>query len=129
MRGRAEDAVRTAISSRLDDLIAAIRAEQAKATKEIRAEIDRITADLRAQEARASDPFLRRIETARSETLAIDREAAVHQVIKRITPEPNKLRAAIGGTFSIRPRLHWSTVLDQIADGTEVGDIDAGGSA
>jgi hypothetical protein len=129
VRERAEDAVRTALSSRLDDLVAAIKAEQAEATKEIRAEIDRITADLRAQEARIAEPFLQRIEAARLEALAIDREGTVHQVIRWMSPDAIHLRAEIEAIFSNKPRLHWSAVLDQIADGTEVGDIDVAGAS
>jgi hypothetical protein len=126
VRERAEEAVETAIISRRDDLIATIQAEQDEATKEIQAEIDRITADLRAQKALVSEPFMQRIETARSEALAIDREAIVHQVIKRMTPDADLLHTTISGTLSNRPRLRWSTVLDQIANDTEMGVIDVG---
>src|SRR3954452_22641786 len=103
VRERAEEAVEATINSRCDDLIGAIQAKQAEATKEIRAEIDRITADLRAQEAQVSEPFMQRIETVRSEALAIDRETVVRQVITRMTPDVDLLHTAISGTFSNRP--------------------------
>jgi hypothetical protein len=41
----------------------------------------------------------------------------------QITPDADLLHTAISGTFSDRPGLHWSTVLGQIVDGTEVGDV------
>jgi hypothetical protein len=123
VREPVEDAVETAIARRRDDLIAAIEAEQDEATKEIQAEIDRITADLRAQKARVSAPFVERIETARSEALAIDRETVVRWVIRQMTPDVELLRTAINGTFAHEPELRWSTALNQIADDTEVGDV------
>jgi hypothetical protein len=124
MRERAEEAVETAIISRRDDLIDAIEAEQDEATKKIQAEIDRITADLRAQKAQVSEPFMQRIEAAKSDALAIDRETVVRQVIKRITPDADLLHAAIIGTFSNRPELRWSSALDQIVGDINMGAID-----
>src|SRR3954469_83494 len=100
VRWRVEDAVETAITSHRDELIATIETEQDEATKEIQAEIDRITADLRAQKALVSAPFLQRIETAKLEAQAIDREAIAHQVIKQITPDADLLHATIVVTFS-----------------------------
>jgi hypothetical protein len=129
VRERAHQSVMAAIDRCLKVQIAAIEAEEVDATKEIRTEIDRITADLRLRLAEISGPFERRIEAARSGANAIGREAAVHQVIKRMTPDTDSLRAAIGAALSNEATLHWSTVLDEIADGTEVGDIDAGGAA
>jgi hypothetical protein len=126
VREQAYRSVVAAIDRHLDDQIAAIKAEQAEATKEIRAEIERITGPLRAEETRIAEPFLQRAEAVKSEALAVDREALVHRVIKRMTPDFDQLRAGIGAIFSSQPRLHWSAVLDEIADATEVGNIDAG---
>jgi hypothetical protein len=113
--------VAEAIDRRLDGQITVIQAEQIEATKDIQAEIDRITADLRSRRAEVSEPFHQRIEAARSEASAIDREAAVHRAIGRTTPGADRLRTAITEAFSGRPELHWATVLHEIADGTEVG--------
>jgi hypothetical protein len=130
VRGRTQEAVAEAIEGRLDDRIAIIEAERAEATKDIRAEIDRVTADLRRRLAELSEPFQQKVETARSEANAINREAVVDREIGRIAPDADKLRAAIGEAFSGRPKLHWTVVLQEIADRTEVGDIDdAEGSA
>jgi hypothetical protein len=35
----------------------------------------------------------------------------------------NTLRGTIGEAFNNKPKLHWSTVLHEIADGTELGDV------
>jgi hypothetical protein len=61
--------------------------------------------------------------------VTIGREAELNPTTEWITPDADKLRAAIGEAFSRRPMLHWSSVLDQIADGTEVSGIDVGGAA
>ena len=131
VRPRVHAAVVTAIDRRLNEKIDGIEAEQNKATKEIRAEIDRITAAPRARLALVSRPFLQRIEKAKAEALAIDREAEVHRAIGRITPSGDKLQKAIGKAFTKRPMLHWSAVLHEIADGARVVEIDGdqGGAA
>ena len=46
------------------------------------------------------------------------------RTIERITPDADRLQAAISEAFSGTATLHWSDVLHEIADGTEVGDID-----
>ena len=60
---------------------------------------------------------------------ASDREAEVHRSIERMMPGAATLQAAIGEAFSSSPTLHWSAVLHEIADGTEVGDIDVAGAS
>jgi hypothetical protein len=74
-----------------------------------------------------SEPFLDRIKKAKAAAQAIDREAEVHRSIERMMPGAATLQAAIGEAFSSSPTLHWSAVLHEIADGTEVGDIDVAG--
>ncbi len=110
LRAQIQEAVAEAIEQRLADQIAAIEAERAEATKDIQAEIDRITADLRRRLAEVSEPFQQRIETARLEANAIDRDG-------------NSLRMAISEAFSDRPMLPWLSVLREIADAVEA-DID-----
>jgi hypothetical protein len=135
---RTRTAIAEAIEQRLENQIAVIEAEQAEATKEIQTEMDRATAPLRMQLARVSEPFLRKIEEvsepfldrikkAKAAAQAIDREAEVHRSIERMMPGAATLQAAIGEAFSSSPTLHWSAVLHEIADGTEVGDIDVAG--
>ena len=129
VRERAQSAVADGDRAALEDQIAAIEAEQAEATKEIRAEIDRITADLRMQLARVSEPFLRNEDRALRKSggrQAIDREAEVHQV-DRADHRPTRTSC---GRQSAKPspanrRCTGPTVLHEIADGTEVGDVDA----
>jgi hypothetical protein len=153
VRERAERAVKTAISSRLHNLTAAIEAEQAKATAPIEveiaklsapllaeidrlkapllAEIDRITAEPVKQLAETIAPFEARIAEARKEAADIDREAETHKAIERSTPDAERLRARIGEAFTASPRLHWATVLDEIANATEISatEIDLGDDA
>jgi DNA topoisomerase VI subunit B len=124
VRARAQSAVSDAIDRRLDAEVAAIEAERAAATASIQAEIDRITADLRAQLALASEPFQQRIAAAQAAAAAVDREAEEHKVIKQITPEADRLRAAVGKAFADRPTSHWSTSLHTLADGTALGDVE-----
>ena len=76
-----------------------------------------------------SEPFLDRIKKAKAAAQAIDREAEVHRSIERMMPGAATLQAAIGEAFSSSPTLHWSAVLHEIADGTEVGDIDVAGAS
>jgi hypothetical protein len=128
VRGRAQEAVEEVIARRLVGQIAIIEAEQTEATKDIQAEIDRITADLRSRQAEVSAPFHQRIEVATSEANAIDREAAIHRAIARITPGADRLRTTITEAFSGRPALHWSAVLHQIADGTHLTGMDDDGA-
>ena len=82
-----------------------------------------------AQIEEVSEPFLDRIKKAKAAAQAIDREAEVHRSIERMMPGAATLQAAIGEAFSSSPTLHWSAVLHEIADGTEVGDIDAVGAS
>ena len=124
VRDRAHSAVVAAIDQRLDAQIAVIETERDEATKEIRAEIDRITADLHLQLAQVSEPFRDRIAAVQAEAQAIDCEAIVHRVIGQITPDADKLRTTIGEAFSVKPTLHWATVLHEIVEVTEVGNID-----
>jgi hypothetical protein len=123
--------VEAAIEGRLDADLAAIEAEQVKATSPIQAEIDRlsapllaeidrITAPTRVRLAETQAPFQQRKADAREDAGAINREAEVHRAIGRITPETDALRAAIGAAFVKRPELHWLRVLHEIADATEV---------
>ena len=137
---RTQTAIAEAIEQRLENQIAVIEAEQAEATKEIQTEMDRATAPLRMQLAQVSEPFLRKIEEvsepfldrikkAKAAAQAIDREAEVHRSIERMMPGAATLQAAIGEAFSSSPTLHWSAVLHEIADGTEVGDIDVAGAS
>jgi hypothetical protein len=123
VRERAQQSVAETINKRLDAEVAAIEAEQAEATKDIRAEIDRITADLRAQLAVISEPYEQRIETARTVAAEIDRETETHKAIVRLTPAADQLRAFIGQTLSDRPKLRWSTALDELADATTVENV------
>jgi hypothetical protein len=129
-----------AIEGDLAGQVEAIDAEKTEATKDIQAEIDRITADLRQQLAAVSAPFNDRISEAKAEAQSatqaveaeineIDQEADIAALIEAMTPAPEVLKAKIGETFTGTPAAHWSTVLDQIADGTEVEGIDAGGAA
>jgi hypothetical protein len=120
VRSRAEDAVTEGIEQNLDAEVAAIEAEKTEATKDILAEIDRITADLRKELVEISQPFDERVEDAKAEAAAIDREAETQKVIERITPDAEKLRTAISDTCTKRPALYWATVLSEIADKTEV---------
>ena len=92
-------------------------------------EIDRITADLRSQLAVASEPFVQRVEAAKAEAQAINREAEVQKAIERITPKADTLREAIGKVFADKPALHWSGVLHDIADETKVDGVAGGGGA
>ena len=51
-------------------------------------------------------------------------EAETHRAIKRIIPTIELLRAGIGVAFYESPSLHWATVLDEIAEVTEIGAIE-----
>jgi hypothetical protein len=134
VHGRAQEAVKEAIERRLGQQIAAIETERAEATEETRDEMARATAPLLTQLALLEKPYLDRlalleepfeqkIKAARSEANAIDQKGEAHRAIERITPKADRLRAAIGEAFSRRPTLHWSAVLREIADGTEVDPI------
>ena len=120
LRDRAQTAVTDEIDQRVENQVAGIEAEKTEATKEIQAEIDRMTADLRAKRDQVLEPFERRIEAVIAEAEAIDREAEVHKVIKRTTPDGEKLRAQIDADFSLQPKQWWSSVLKRIAAATEV---------
>jgi hypothetical protein len=135
--GRVEDAVDTAISSRLDDLVATIKAEERDAKKPlvevinrvsapILAELNRVRAPLLEQVMRVAEPFRQRIADVHVEADAIDREDVVRQTIEQMRPEADKLRALIANVFTAKPTLRWAAVLDEITANTEVADIDIG---
>jgi DNA topoisomerase VI subunit B len=134
-RPRADDSLQLAIITHLDRVVATMKAEEVEAKKPLLAEIDRISAPLLAELSRVraplleqvrqvSEPFRRRIADAHAEADAIDRETLLHQVIERMLPDVNKLRQAITNVFTKEPTRHWEPVLHEIADRTDIGEID-----
>src|SRR5262249_53940570 len=96
-RPRVEDAVNAAIDSCCDDVVDAIKAEEAEARKPILAELYHISAPLLAELARVrapllermrvvSEPFRQRIGAVQADADAIDRETEVHRMIERMRP-------------------------------------------
>jgi len=135
VRERVEDVVATAISRRLDDVVATIKAEEAEAKKPLMAALDHVSAPLMAELNRVrgpllaqmrlvSEPFRQRIRDVHAEAAAIDREAEVEHAIQRMTPGAEKLRSEISAAFTAEPIRNWKPALREVADATEVGDID-----
>ena len=140
------DEVVVAIAQQQAEAVATIKAEEAEAKKPLLTEIDRLSAPLIAELNRVRAPLLEQIasitaplhariadvqethrqrsETVRSEAKAINREAEVERMIQKMLPDARRLRVAISEVFTNDPRRFWKSVVTEIADGTDVGEVD-----
>jgi cell fate (sporulation/competence/biofilm development) regulator YmcA (YheA/YmcA/DUF963 family) len=145
INSRLDDVVAT-IKKERTEAVNAIKAKKAEAQESLLAEIDRVSAPLIAELHRVRAPLLeqvahitaplqakmaevekahhQRIADVYAKADAIDLAAEVHRVIQRMMPDPVELRTSIAGVFTREPTRHWEPVLREIADGTEVGEVD-----